>query len=212
MTATLTAGIIGAPVSGALLSVRGFGLAGPGLTDVDQADERGHAGHAKHAECGRHRRRARIELPEILSVRHGVLLPAVVTGDDVAGAKRRIARLDDLTHRVAAHDVAEIHRRRVRGRVAHASTHVWIDRQIDRPSPHVAVRNRQKRNVDGAEIRRSRHSDGTAFQQNPAILSVHDGPSYLVRRRAPQGPPGSSNAGPPTLRNRAAAKTKGARV
>src|SRR5207247_2072618 len=70
-------------------------LARLGLPDVHQADVRRHAWHTEDTDGRRNRRALRVELPQIPPVRQGVLLPSVVTRDEIAWVKTRRARTDD---------------------------------------------------------------------------------------------------------------------
>ena len=114
------------------------------LADIEQSDEGGEARHAEHA-----RARARAScmpagsLTRSAAVRYRVLLPAARGEHPIARAKVRMARASTRATVCADHDVADRDRRRVGGRVAHASAHVRIERQPQRyaatPRPREAA-------------------------------------------------------------------------
>src|SRR2546430_1993826 len=115
------------------------GLAGPRAAEVEQADVRGKPGHAENAERRPDRRLRGLERPRPGAGRHRVALPAIVADDEVAGLEGRVGRLDHLADGAAHHHLAEVDRLRVRASLAHAAAHVRIEREVDRPTEHLAV-------------------------------------------------------------------------
>ena len=136
------------------------------LADVEQADVRRHPRHAEHADRRRDRRRLRIELPQLLAVRRRVLLPAVVAGDDVAGAKPGL-RDSTTSLTVCPHiDVADLDRAR-RTTARRSCGRACTDRARDRSCG--AARRRRRAlgigGVDDLEVVGRRHAGGRDFSR-----------------------------------------------
>src|SRR5437667_7745825 len=164
------------------------GLAGRGPADVEESDVRGHPRHAEHPERGRDRRLPRVELPHPRPGRHGVGLPAVVAGDEVAAREPRVPRLDHLADGAADHDLPELDRRRVGSPLVHAAAHVRVDRQVERATEYFALPRRWDRRLRDFEVLEPGRPDGPASEQ---YLAVHGG--WLNRTLRPR-PPGTANA------------------
>src|SRR5207247_981706 len=136
---------------------------------ADVLEVGGRPGQAENAERRPDRRLRGIERPHPGAGRHRVALPAIVADDEVAGLEGRVARLDHLADGAAHHHLAEVDRLRVRASLAHAAAHVRIEREVDRPTEHLAVAGPRHRRLDEHEVVRTRRSGRATGQYDLAI-------------------------------------------
>ena len=138
-------------------------LAGFRLADRVEREIGRRARHAEHAEEIGERQAAElgaIDLLAGLGGQHRMALPAGIGEDDVARREARRARCDDFGDDLAGHHAADLHRRRVGARRAHAAAHIGIEREEERTQHELAVaRLRYRRRVE-FEIA---FADGAAF-------------------------------------------------
>src|SRR4029079_6990398 len=101
--------------------------------------------------------------------------------------------LDDLAHRAADHDAADLDRRSVRPHILHTAAHVGIEREPDRPAEDLAVARLRDGPLGDLEIARPGLPWRTALQQHATIRLWHGG-----------GPPGGIVGHAPSPCNRGA--------
>ena len=128
------------------------GLPGLRLADLQQPGVRREAGHAEHAEGRGDRRRLGVELAQLRAGHDRVGLPAGVGEHLVAGRDALRARLDDLAHRAADHDVADLDGRGVGLGVAHPPAHVGVQREVERAQQHLALAHLRQLDGPGLEV------------------------------------------------------------
>jgi hypothetical protein len=149
------------------------------LPHVEEAEVRREPGAAEHVQRrldGRHRR---VDLAERAAAGDGVLLPAELADDGVAGSEPRVVALDDLAHHLARHRLAELGGLRVRPRRAHPPAHVRIDGEPLRVHEHLAGPGRRDLGLDEREVGVLGEPFGARRQHD---LPVH-APSLSHRQR-----------------------------
>src|SRR5262249_5755890 len=101
------------------------------LTDFEKPDIRGHSRHAEDAKCCRDGCRRWIQLPQPDAIGKRVFLPTAIAKDDVPNREFWIPRLNNLADRAADHWLPDCRWRRVGLCGAHATTHIWVKREIE---------------------------------------------------------------------------------
>ena len=121
--------------------------------DLDETEISGEPRHAQDTDGGRERSQCRVHLACAGTLRDGVVLPAGVVVDDIAGLEARVPALHDPADRAAHDDVAEWKRRIVAQLRPHPQPHVGVEGEPDRPHKQLAVSGFGYRRLDEAEIR-----------------------------------------------------------
>ncbi len=154
------------------------GLAGLRLPDVHQPGPGGHSGHPEHAQSRRDGCERRIEPPDASSVGKRRLLPSRVRFDDVPDREFSEVRSFDPTDRATAHHSADLDRRGIRRTSVHPSSHVGVQREIQRAQQHLPRTGFRHRGLDQPEVGFLRLTLGACGQHELTIdASGHQVPS-----------------------------------
>ena len=140
------------------------------LADVEQPHIGGVTRHAEDPNRSRNRGVRRVELSDVASVRDGILLPPIPTQHEVADRKAIEVGLDDRRHGSTDHDVADLEPGGVGKTRAHSSTHIWVERKVDRPAEHLTLAGSRYLAVDETEVGILRKSVRARRELN---LTVH---------------------------------------
>ena len=157
-------------------------FAGLGLADVEQPHIRGKSGHSQHAERERRFRHGRIKLDEALAVGDRVALPAGLAEHQVAGFEIGVLRGFDARDGATDHHLADRDRRGVGRRVAHATAHIRVEREVERAQQQLPGGRRRKHALFKAEIVRRRRTVRARGEDDAAVDGVgHGFPLSVVK-------------------------------
>ena len=95
-------------------------------------------------------------------------LPARVGRDKIADREVRIVGSSDLADRARDHHLADLDRRRVGRRIAHAAAHVRVEREPDGAQQNLAGTGLRHREFFQAKVLRLRLAHGARGQNNTA--------------------------------------------
>jgi hypothetical protein len=152
------------------------GLAGTRRADFVEPEPGRDAGHPENAEEIRRRNPSRVDRLERSALRHAPLLPAEGCQHGVAQGETRVLRRDDLADGLADHHLADLDRRHIRFRVAHATAHVGIERQPAVANQNLARAGRRDRRVDETEVLLGHRAPRAAREDHLAIHRRHRAP------------------------------------
>ena len=163
---------------GTTCSGNDYGFPGFRLADIEQAHVARKTRHAENAKRQRGVLHVGIEFGQARAVGKGIALPAAVGENQIARLVIRVLRGFNARDGAADQHVADRHRRGVGRRIAHAATHVRVERQVERAQQHLAGRCFRNNAFLQQEVVRRWRTNRTRIKNDLVIDRIVSGGRY----------------------------------